>query len=167
MKEIKTQADVESALKKITDLHAKRLMIEKATLVHSQTILLEGQKKIDPINKQIDQLFQACQVWSLDNKNIICNGKTKTLKLATGNIEFKDSKPSIKLDDGVDPETIIKTLKRRKLESYIRVTEAIDKNALVAAPDVVKKLPGVSIVTSETLYIKPAATKLRHTYELN
>jgi phage host-nuclease inhibitor protein Gam len=82
---------------------------------------------------------------------------TKTVSLRNGEISLRESsRPALEITEGVKEETVINRIRRaRGVRKYLRVKYELDKDALKAAPDFVKKIKDLSIVRRTTLLIRP------------
>jgi phage host-nuclease inhibitor protein Gam len=57
-------------------------------------------------------------------------------------------------------EAVLDKLRRMGLERFIRTKEEINKEAILAEPDAVKRVAGISIEQGEDFVIKPFETQL-------
>lgn len=84
-------------------------------------------------------------------------GKTKTAKLATGEVSWRMRPPSVNVRGLA---TVLDLLKRLKLDRFIRVKEEIDKDAILAERNAIDGIKGLSISQKEDFVIKPDSTEL-------
>jgi phage host-nuclease inhibitor protein Gam len=97
-------------------------------------------------------------VWAEANRDALTsNGKTKTVKLAAGEISWRMRPPSVAVRGMA---AVIEALKKLKLSRFIRTKEELDKEAVLADPDAVNAIKGISITQREDFVIKPDATEL-------
>lgn len=110
--------------------------------------------KAAPLSAEIAELTQSVTMWAEAHREDLTNGnKTKTVKLASGRINWRALPPKCNLR-GI--EAIIEELKARDLTVYIRTKEEIDKEAMLRNPEAVAMIKGVSIASEgEEVIITP------------
>jgi len=84
-------------------------------------------------------------------------GKTKTARLATGEVSWRMRPPSVVMRGA---QAVIETLKKLKLDRFLRVKIELDKEAVLAEPEAVDGIKGLSISQKEDFVIKPDSTEL-------
>lgn len=106
----------------------------------------------------ITDLKQGIQIWCEANKVALTNnGRTKTARFASGEVRWRMTPPKVTLKGVAD---ILKRLKSNALTRFIRVSEEVDKAALLKEPDVAKGIAGVTISQGEEFVIVPLETQL-------
>jgi phage host-nuclease inhibitor protein Gam len=111
-----------------------------------------------PHAERIKQLSSGVQIWCEANRSELTNdGKVKYAVLAAGKINWRMRPPKVMLR-GLD--AIIQTLKGMGLDRFIRATEEVNKEALLAEQEVAKAVPGISITQGEDFVITPHETQL-------
>jgi phage host-nuclease inhibitor protein Gam len=111
-----------------------------------------------PFKSEIEERSKGVQAWCETNRKAITqDGKTKTAVLSTGEISWRNRPPKC-VTKGV--EAILDKLKRLGLDRFIRTKEEINKEAILAEPDAVKRIAGISIEQGEDFIIKPFETNL-------
>lgn len=84
-------------------------------------------------------------------------GKTKTAKLASGEVSWRMRPPSVAVRGMA---AVVDALKKLKLARFVRTKEELDKEAVLADPDAVTAVKGISITQREDFVIKPFSTEL-------
>ncbi len=113
-----------------------------------------------PLALELLGAHAAVQTWAEANRAVITkDGRTKTVKLATGLIAWRNRPPKVSLR-GVD--AILEfLLGDKKLKRFLRVKHEIDKEALGKEPDEARKVPGVSVGSAgEDFIIEPFEAQL-------
>lgn len=111
-----------------------------------------------PLGDDIRQLTKGVQTWCEANRvQLTGGGKVKFAQLPTGKINWRTRPPKVNLKN---KEIIIETLKRLGLQRFIRVTEDVNKEAMLAEPEVATSVTGVSITQGEDFVITPFETEL-------
>ncbi|HHX9843970.1 TPA: host-nuclease inhibitor Gam family protein [Salmonella enterica subsp. enterica] len=110
--------------------------------------------QIEALKARLLGLEEGVQVWCEANRlNLTENGKTKTANLTTGEIKWRTNPPSVRIT-GVDD--VIGMLRRMGLHQFLRDKTEINKEAILATPDEVKGIAGISIKSGvETFEIVP------------
>lgn len=81
-------------------------------------------------------------------------GKTKTAQFTTGSVSWRLRPPSVKLPR--DVAALIAAIKDRCLPQFLRLTEDVSREAMLAEPDTARGLPGVRISSEgEDFAIEP------------
>lgn len=110
-----------------------------------------------PINAVIDELTEAVRIYAEANRPRLINGRLKTLKLAAGEISWRNRPTSVRI---TNPLAVIAALKSLNLTRFIRTKEEPDKNAMLAEPGAVENVKGVTFLTGEDFVIEPFNTDL-------
>jgi phage host-nuclease inhibitor protein Gam len=111
-----------------------------------------------PLAEKIKALSSGVQTWCEGNRDTLTqSNKTKTVVLASGKINWRMRPPKISLRG---KEKILEELKKMGLKRFIRLIEEINKEAMLAEPNVASTVPGVSIEQSEDFVITPYETEL-------
>lgn len=111
-----------------------------------------------PFKTEIEERSKGVQAWCETNRNALTfDGKTKTATLSTGEVQWRMRPPKC----GVKGlEAVLDRLKRMKLDRFIRTKEEVNKEAILAEPDAVARVAGISIEQGEDFVIKPFETNL-------
>lgn len=138
----KIAADIELQCVKIREKYADRLAE------------LEGQK---------EESFNILQAWASENKGELFT-KKKSLDMVHGTIGFRTGTPKLKTLKGFTWASALQ-LVREFLPSYIRTTEEITKDKLLADRDVEGMCEnmgrcGIQVVQDETFFVEPKKEEL-------
>lgn len=130
---LRLQADMNDAIAKIT-AQFQPMLEAKSTLINT---LQEG--------------VQAyCEAHRDD---LTGGGKTKTANLITGEVQWRQRPPSVRVT-GAD--AVIETLQRLGLSAFVRTKQEVNKDAILNEPDAVKGVAGITVVTGvEDFVITP------------
>lgn len=134
------------------------------------------EERAKPGAERMAQIFDALNAFAGANRKQLTNeGKTKTVKLAAGEIGWRMNPPSVRWARGFNAEKIVQGIKeviasfarpddsaqRIQLRAFIRTKEEPDKNAMSSNPDLAKTIPGVRIGSSgEQFFIAPFGAEL-------
>ncbi|MDD2721634.1 MAG: host-nuclease inhibitor Gam family protein [Gallionella sp.] len=112
------------------------------------------QPRLEAVNEQITTLQQGVQSWCEANRDDLTNGgKVKTANLITGEIQWRQRPPSVRVSKS---EVVLETLTRLGLTRFIRNKPEVNKDAILDEPDAVRGVAGISIVTGvEDFVISP------------
>jgi phage host-nuclease inhibitor protein Gam len=137
----------------------ERQVIEAAL---AETIALAKERaeaEAKPHAEVVRNLTRAVQLWAEANRAALTeDGKTKTVTLATGRILWRARPPSVRFASVAAVLLAVKTL---ALGRFVRVKEELNKEAMLAEPDVARTVPGVSIGSAgEDFAIEPDGVQL-------
>jgi phage host-nuclease inhibitor protein Gam len=111
-----------------------------------------------PATERIAELAASVQAWCEAHRNELTDGgKTKTATLETGEVKWRMTPGSVSLR-AVD--VIIATLKKRGLDRFIRTKEEVNKEAILADPNAVAGVAGITISQREEFLIEPFETQI-------
>lgn len=146
------KAEAEELLQAIGDMMRQVTVLETKMNDRLAAVKLEFERQAKPINEAIDQRFDALRIWAEANKSDLLKGKAKTAKLATGEISWRTTPPSVRIT-GV--KVVIERLRQMGLTKFLRMKEDINKEAILADPAAVEGVKGISITQREELVVKP------------
>ena len=111
-----------------------------------------------PHAETIKALSQGVQVWCDANRDTLTmGGKTKTANLASGEVRWR-LRPRKVLTRGL--EAVIEALQELRLDRFLRPKVELNKEAILADPEGVKHVKGISIDQGEDFVIVPFETEL-------
>ncbi len=111
-----------------------------------------------PHAETIKALSQGVQVWCDANREALTMGnKTKTANLASGEVRWRMRPPRVVIRG---MEMAMEALKGLHLDRFIRIKEEISKEAILADPEAVQHVKGISIDQGEDFVIVPFETEL-------
>jgi phage host-nuclease inhibitor protein Gam len=138
-----TMAQVQSDIRKIGDLQREHGRIS-ADLNDQVAKLTEAAAPgLKELQEQMTALQKGVQIYCEANREELC-GKGKTANLVTGEVQWRQRPPSVKVT-GV--EAVIAWLKTAGMASFIRSKDEINKEAMLNEQEKAKAVPGVTIVT--------------------
>ncbi|ECI5744524.1 host-nuclease inhibitor protein Gam [Salmonella enterica subsp. enterica] len=140
-------------IKKIGDIQRELTRIETDANDQIAVIMNQNTPKIEALRAELDVLQKGVQTWCEANRSTITKGDSKTANLITGEVAWRKKPDSVNLK-GV--EIVIETLKKLKLDRFIRCKEEVNKDAILTDREAVKGVTGISIVSGkETFSITP------------
>lgn len=112
----------------------------------------------DPLRKQITELQAGVQTWCEANRtDLTQNNKVKTAAFPSGEVQWRMRPPSVAVRS---VEAVLDTLKRLGLERFTRVKVEVNKEAILADPEGVKGVAGITINRGEDFVVAPFETEL-------
>ncbi len=146
--------DAAADIRKIGDL--QRQMSRTATEMNDAIaeITARFQPYLDAVGKQINTLQDGVQGYCEAHRQELTNdGKVKTANLITGEVQWRQRPPSVRLSKS---EVVLETLARLGLSRFIRTKEEVNKDAILDEPDAVRGVAGITVVTGvEDFVITP------------
>jgi len=111
-----------------------------------------------PHAEAIKALTEGVQTWCEANRaELTRDGKVKTANLSAGEVRWRMRPPRVSVRSVA---TVLDALKSLKLNRFIRVKEEINKDAILAEPEAVEHVKGISISQGEDFVIVPFETEL-------
>ncbi len=141
-------------IRKIGDLQREFFRAQAAMNDDIAVITASAQPVLEQIKTQITSLQEAVQGYCEANRDDLTNGgKVKTANLVTGEIQWRQRPPSVRVSKS---ELVLETLARLGLMRFIRTKEEVNKDAILDEPDAVRGVAGLTIVTGvEDFVITP------------
>lgn len=136
-------AEVQSEIRAIGDLqrqHARQsadLNDKIAALTEEAAPLLKD------LSERIIARQKGVQAYCEAHREELC-GKGKTANLVTGEVQWRQRPPSVKVT-GTD--AVIAWLKNMGLSRFLRTKEEVNKEAMLNEQEAAKGVPGITIVT--------------------
>lgn len=122
-------------------------------------IRASAENEAKPLAAEAEALFRALQLYAECNRPALTeNGRTKTVRLATGELLWRQRPPSVKLRDVA---AVLETIQQLGLTQFIRTKHEVNKDALLAAPAAAAAIPGVTIGSAgEEFIAEPIVVEL-------
>jgi len=120
-------------------------------------VVARVESREDRISRLVEGLFAFAEV---NRDKLTDNGKRKTVEVPTGWFGWRMTPPAVSLRKVA---SILESLHSLGLERFIRLKEEVNKEAMLAEPDVAKKVKGVSIGQHEEFIAKPAELEVEIT----
>jgi phage host-nuclease inhibitor protein Gam len=149
--------DAEQKIQRLGELQRDLVRLEAEMNDQLSPIKEHYENTAKPLNAEIEELWAGVQAWAESNKPDLLDGKAKTAKLSTGDVGWRTSTPSVRLTNA---KVVLEGLKQMGLNQFIRTTEEVNKEAILAAPQAVQHVKGISISQTETFFIKPFASEI-------
>lgn len=149
-----TSEQVQNAIKEIGDI--SREITRLTTEMNDQIGEISKQyaPKLEALKAEIEPIQQAVQAYCEEHRlELTENGKTKTANFITGEVSWRARPPSITIRN---KDGVLETLEKLGLVRFIRTKSEINKDALLAEPDVAKGIAGITFKQGvEDFVIKP------------
>lgn len=140
-----TQDDVAADIRRIGDLQRQLTRYQTEANDKIAEITATYQPLLDGLREQIKPLQAGVQVWCEANRHELTRGgKVKSANLVTGEVQWRQRPPSVSVR-GVD--AVLSVLAELGLGRFIRVKNEVNKDAILAEPEAVRVVAGISVVT--------------------
>lgn len=140
-----TQDDVAADIRRIGDLQRQLTRYQTEANDRIAEITATYQPLLDGLREQIKPLQAGVQVWCEANRHeLTLGGKVKSANLVTGEVQWRQRPPSVSVR-GVD--AVLSVLAELGLARFIRTKQEVNKDAILAEPDAVRGVAGISVVT--------------------
>lgn len=147
-----SKADVQRDIKLLGD--AQRALTRIETEINDKLAELTKARApmIEKLRLQITELQSGVQTWCEAHRLEIC-GKGKSANLITGEVNWRQRPPSVTVRNA---DSVINQLGELGLTEFVRVKHEVNKDAVLAAPDQVKQIRGIAVITGvEDFVITP------------
>lgn len=153
-----TRDAVVEAVAEIGRLQRERLRISTAMNDDLAVVRERYEAEALPLAERINELRAGVQTWCEAHRDELTeNGKTKTAALASGEIRWRVTPPSVSIKVA---EKVIEALRGFGLTRFLREKVEIDKTAILAEPEAVKGIKGITINQREEFVVVPFETSL-------
>lgn len=147
----------EDAVHAINRIGTLRHQIAQKKFLADEVIRLAGEKlEADTADlvTELSEHEQGVQTWCEANRIVLTNdGKVKFHDFGTGRINWRQRPPKVFIRSA---ETVIETVKKLGLLSFIRTKEELNKDAMLSDPDKARLVAGVTISSEgEEFIIEP------------
>lgn len=110
-----------------------------------------------PHRKLVADLGQGVQVWCEAHRGELLKGDAKTAAFPAGEVQWRTRPPRCTVRSA---SAVLDALRRLGLARFIRSKEEVNKDAILAEPQAVQGVAGISIEQGEDFIIKPFETPL-------
>lgn len=152
-----SKADVQRDIKALGD--AQRELVRTETFINDELAKITKAlaPRIEALRMQITGLQSGVQTWCEAHRLEIC-GKGKSANLITGEVSWRVRPPSVTVRKAED---VIDQLGALGLTEFVRTKHEINKDAILAAPEQVKNIRGITLNTGvEDFVITPFEIEL-------
>ena len=138
-----TRDDVAADIRTIGDLLREQQALVAQMNEQIAAITAASQPHIDALGQQIDALHGGVQTWCESHRDELTNGgRVKTADFITGEVSWRTRPPSVSVRG---QEVVLETLRRLRLDRFIRVKEEVNKEAVLNEPDAVRGVAGLTV----------------------
>lgn len=137
--------DCAADIRKLGDVQREITRAELSMNDAIAVITAQHQPQLDALREQAKNISAGIQTWCEANRETLTDGgKVKTANLITGEVNWRTRPPSVRISSS---ETVIETLQRLGLERFVRTKEEVNKEAVLAEPDAVRGVAGITLVS--------------------
>ena len=154
---ISTQEEAEEVLAELGRLQRAVTGIELKMNERLATVKADYEKDAQPLNEEIEHQTSLLHDWAEQNRDLLLREGSKTARLATGELSWRVTPPAVKFRSA---ETVVENLKRLGLERFVRTREEPNKEAILAEPESVKGVAGITITQGELFIAKPFESEI-------
>lgn len=157
-----SRAEANQFIHKIGDLQRERARIEAAMNDRLAQVKSEFSGQAEGLGHEIAAFMEGIRIWAEANRLALTEkGEKKTVKLAAGEISWRNRPPKVSLRNIA---SVLASCKSLGLLQFVRIREEPDKAAMLANPDQAAAIAGVKIASmGEDFIIKPFETGLEQT----
>lgn len=153
-----TREQATDAIADIGRAQRERERIQAAMNDEIAEIKQRYEEQARPHAERIATLSKGVQTWCEAHRHELTDaGKVKTASLAAGEVRWRTTPPSCSIK-AVDK--VIEALRSMGLSRFLREKIEVDKQAILADPEAVQHIKGISISQREEFVIVPFETEL-------
>ncbi|MCA3365732.1 MAG: host-nuclease inhibitor Gam family protein [Roseomonas sp.] len=126
--------------------------LHKAVLAEAiARVTAEMEEASAKLTEEHDRLFRGLQLWAEANRHALTDGgKTKTVRMGNGSIAWRLAPPSVRIKA---PEMALAFLIENQREEFLRRKIEINREAMLANPDLASETPGVMIRSAGEAFV--------------
>ena len=157
---LQTQDEVMMAIKQIGDLEREQVRLTTLQADEKAAVDEKYTTELTALKEQVKPLQKAVQAYCESRRLELTNGgKQKTAYFTTGEVQWRTKPPAV-LAKGIDG--ILESLRNLGLFRFIRTKEELNKEAVLAEPEVARSISVVTIREGvEEFVIKPNDKEVR------
>lgn len=150
--------EAETYLARIGEIQRQAQLNKTALAEAVARVTAEIEAASAKLAEEEDLLFRGLQLWAEANRHALTDGgKTKTVRLGNGIIAWRLAPPSVRIKA---PEMALAFLIENGREEFLRRKIEINREAMLANPDLASETPGVLIKSAgESFVIEPVGQK--------
>lgn len=153
-----TRDQVIEAIAEIGRRQRERERIQAAMNDDIAAIKQRHEQEAAPHAEAIRALSEGVKIYCEAHRDALTQaGKVKTANLASGEVRWRLRPPSVAVRS---LDTVLQALRDLKLARFIRVKEEINKEAILAEPEAVQHVKGITVTQREDFVIVPFETEL-------
>lgn len=153
-----SREEVDAAIAQIGHAQRERAAIAVAMNAELAAVRDRYEQAAAPHAAVIKEFGHGVQIWAEAHRDELTKGgKTKTAKLASGEISWRTRPPKVRI---VGEGIVVQALRTLGLDRFLRTKTEIDKTAILADPDAVTSVKGITLTQGEDFVIKPFATEI-------
>jgi phage host-nuclease inhibitor protein Gam len=150
--------EVIEAIAEIGRRQRERIRIETAMNDELARIREGWEKQAAPHLDVIKELSRGVQLWCEVHRDLLTQGgAVKYARLASGEVKWRMTPPKVVIRA---VENVLDYLKQAGLDRLIRIKEEPNKEAILAEPEAVAGIKGITITQKEDFVIRPFETEL-------
>lgn len=154
-----TRDQADEAIAEIGRRQRERDRIAAAMNDELAVIKKKFEEQAAPHVERVQYLTDGVQIWCEANRAALTQGgKVKTAALPSGEVRWRTTPPSVSLK-AVDK--VIEALRAMKLTRFLREKVEVDKEAILAEPEAVEHIKGITISQKEEFVIVPFEAELQ------
>ena len=149
---LQSKLDAQSAITSLGQVQRDLMRIEADINDQIAKINEAHAAQIEALRSRREALQAGIQTWCEAHRLEIC-GKGKSANLVTGEVQWRQRPPSVTVRNA---DSVIDQLGQLGLTQFVRVKHEVNKEAILAEPDAVQGVRGLSVSTGvEDFVITP------------
>lgn len=154
-----SRAEAEAMLARLGAVQREQKVIAVALDEVTAQQKARAENEARPLAEEAERLTRGLQMWAEANRlSLTEGGRTKTVRLATGEIAWRARPPSVKI---TNQPGVIERLVHLGLARFLRTKTEINREAMLAEPSVASEVTGVAIASEgEEFVLTPTSVEM-------
>ncbi|MCB1832073.1 MAG: host-nuclease inhibitor Gam family protein [Geminicoccaceae bacterium] len=152
-----TKDQTSAAIAELGELQRERQRIAADMGDEMAVVKERHERQAEPINARIAELTRGVQMWCEANREVLTRGKSKTASFATGEVSWRMTPPKVVVRG---KDAVMDLCRKLGKFQFLRQKEELNKEAILAEPEAIAGIKGLSISQTEEVIIKPFETEL-------
>ena len=153
-----TREEVVEAIAAIGVAQRNRDRVQAAMNDELAAIRQRYEEQAKPFADEIKERGNGVQLWCEAHRDELTNGgKRKSCSMSSGEVKWRMRPPSVAIRG---KDTVIEALQSTGLDRFLRTSVDVNKEAILAEPDVAQNIRGITVSQREDFVIVPFETEL-------
>jgi phage host-nuclease inhibitor protein Gam len=151
---IASREEADTVIREIGTLLRAKNQFEATLEEKVAELKAETSAAVKPIADTLAAKLDALHAWAEANRAELLKDGARSVAFPQGRLGWRWNPAAVRLSG--DEAEIVATLERLALGDLVRVAKAVNKEAILEAPERVEGIAGIKVAQSEQFWVKPA-----------